>query len=80
MNNENGLAIAITTFCTLSLQIYPLQYNPNAFIEDNEERKKLCLAMKHCKENETQLIRRFQYQIIEEHLLKFTDFEEGTKE
>lgn len=36
--------------------------------------------MKYCKENETQLIRKFQYQIIEEHLLKFTDFEEGTKE
>lgn len=60
--------------------VYPLQYNPNAFIEDNEERKKLCLAMKHCKENETQLIRRFQYQIIEEYLLKFTDFEESAKE
>ena len=29
LNNENGLAIAITTFCTLSLQIYPLQYNSN---------------------------------------------------
>lgn len=36
--------------------------------------------MKHCKENETQLIRKFQYQIIEEYLLKFTDFEESTKE
>lgn len=74
-NGEN-----LQKFASVLRLVYPLQYNPNAFIEDNEERKKLCLAMKHCKENETQLIRKFQYQIIEEHLLKFTDFEEGTKE
>ena len=74
-NGEN-----LQKFASVLRLVYPLQYNPNAFIEDNEERKKLCLAMKHCKENETQLIRRFQYQIIEEYLLKFTDFEESAKE
>lgn len=74
-NGEN-----LQKFASVLRLVYPLQYNPNAFIEDNEERKKLCLAMKHCKENETQLIRKFQYQIIEEYLLKFTDFEESTKE
>ena len=74
-NGEN-----LQKFASVLRLVYPLQYNPNAFIEDNEERKKLCLAMKHCKENETQLIRRFQYQIIEEYLLKFTDFEENAKE
>lgn len=74
-NGEN-----LQKFASVLRLVYPLQYNPNAFIEDNEERKKLCLAMKHCKENETQLIRKFQYQIIEEYLLKFTDFEESAKE
>ena len=74
-NGEN-----LQKFASVLRLVYPLQYNPNAFIEDNEERKKLCLAMKHCKKNETQLIRRFQYQIIEEYLLKFTDFEESAKE
>lgn len=74
-NGEN-----LQKFASVLRLVYPLQYNPNAFIEDNEERKKLCLAMKYCKENETQLIRRFQYQIIEEYLLKFTDFEESAKE
>ena len=74
-NGEN-----LQKFASVLRLVYPLQYNPNAFIEDNEDRKKLCLAMKHCKENETQLIRRFQYQIIEEYLLKFTDFEESAKE
>ena len=74
-NGEN-----LQKFASVLRLVYPLQYNTNAFIEDNEERKKLCLAMKHCKENETQLIRKFQYQIIEEYLLKFTDFEESTKE
>ena len=74
-NGEN-----LQKFASVLRLVYPLEYNSNAFIEDNEERKKLCLAMKYCKENETQLIRKFQYQIIEEHLLKFTDFEEGTKE
>lgn len=74
-NGEN-----LQKFASVLRLVYPLQYNPNAFIEDNEERKKLCLAMKHCKENEAQLIRKFQYQIIEEYLLKFTDFEESAKE
>lgn len=74
-NGEN-----LQKFASVLRLVYPLQYNPNAFIEDNKERKKLCLAMKHCKENETQLIRKFQYQIIEEYLLKFTDFEESAKE
>ena len=74
-NGEN-----LQKFASVLRLVYPLEYNSNAFFEDNEERKKLCLAMKYCKENETQLIRKFQYQIIEEHLLKFTDFEEGTKE
>ena len=74
-NGEN-----LQKFASVLRLVYPLQYNPNAFIEDNEERKKLCLAMKRCKENETQLIRKFQYQIIEEYLLKFIDFEESAKE
>lgn len=74
-NGEN-----LQKFASVLRLVYPLQYNPNAFIEDNEERKKICLAMKHCKENEAQLIRKFQYQIIEEYLLKFTDFEESAKE
>ena len=78
LRNSNGENLQ--KFASVLRLVYPLEYNSNAFFEDNEERKKLCLAMKYCKENETQLIRKFQYQIIEEHLLKFTDFEEGTKE
>lgn len=73
LENTNGENLQ--KFASVLRLVYPPERNSNAYLEENEEREKLYIAMKTCKESETQLIRKFQYQTIEEYLCGFISFE-----
>ena len=77
LDNSNGENLQ--KFIAVLRLVYPLESRPAAFFDENEERKRVYNAVKKLRESETQKIRKFQYQTIEEHLSKFIIGEDQTE-
>ena len=77
LDNSNGENLQ--KFIAVLRLVYPSESRPAAFFDENEERKRVYNAVKKLRESETQKIRKFQYQTIEEHLSKFIIGEDQTE-